>query len=52
MSDSKFERLSRDDKKKTRIIAGNDQFTVDQLEEEIKVGSKIGKKLKSIERKL
>jgi len=52
MSNSKFEKLSRDDKGKTKIIAGNDQFTVDQLEKEIKMGSKIGKKLKSIEKKL
>ena len=36
MSNNKFEKLSRDDEKKTRTVVGNDQFTVDQLEKEIK----------------
>ena len=49
---SKFEKLSRDDEKKTKIIVGHNQFTIDQLEREIKIGSEIGKKLDSVEKKL
>lgn len=52
MAEEKFDKLSRDDKTKTRIITGNKQFTVDQLEKEIKKNSEIGRKLKSIEKKL
>lgn len=52
MSNSKFEKLSRDDEKKTKIIAGNKQFTVGQLEKEIKNNSEIGRKLRSVEKKL
>lgn len=52
MSNRKFEKLTRDDENKTRIMAGNDQFTVDQLEKEIKKNSEIGRKLRSVEQKL
>ena len=52
MTEHKFERLSRDDEKKTRIIAGDKQFTVGQLEKEIKSNSEIGRKLRSVEKKL
>jgi putative AlgH/UPF0301 family transcriptional regulator len=47
-----FEKLSRDEKENTVIMAGQTKFTIDQLEEEIKVDSEIGKKLKSIEHEL
>lgn len=52
MSDHKFEKLSRDDKENTRIMAGQVIFTIDQLEEEIKADSEVGRKLRSIEREL
>ncbi len=52
MSNSKFEKLSRDDEKKTKIYVGNNQFTVGQLEKEIKSNSELGKKLKTVEKKL
>ena len=52
MSDHRFEKLSRDDEKKTKIMAGHIQFTIEQMEEEIKADSEIGKKLKSIEKEL
>jgi hypothetical protein len=45
-----FKKLTRDDKDKTVIMAGHTQFTVQQLENEIKAGSEIGNKLKSIEK--
>ena len=48
MADHKFEKLTRDDEKKTKIFVGKDQYTVDQLEKD----SKIGRKLKSLEEKL
>lgn len=52
MSKYKFEKLSRDDEKKTIIMAGHAQFTIEQLEEEIKADSEVGRKLKSIEKEL
>ena len=52
MSDNKFEKLSRDDEKKTKIYVGNSQFTVKELEKEIKSNSELGKKLKIVEKKL
>jgi len=52
MPDNKFEKLSRDDKKKTKIFVGNEQFTVDQLENEIKKNSEMGRRLRSLEKKL
>lgn len=48
----KFEKLSRDDVSNTKIMAGQHTFTIDQLEEEIKVDSEVGRKLKSIEKEL
>lgn len=48
----KYERLSIDDKNKTKIMAGYAEFTIDQLEEEIKADSEIGRKLKSVEDEL
>jgi hypothetical protein len=52
MSGRKFDKLSRDDEKKTKIFAGNSQFTVEELEKEIKLDTKLGKKLKQVENKL
>lgn len=52
MSEHKFEKLSRDDEKKTKIFAGDSQFTVEELEKEIKLDSKLGRKLKQVEKKL
>lgn len=48
----KFVKLSRDEKEKTKIMAGHTIFTVDELEYEIKADSEIGRKLKSIEKEL
>lgn len=52
MSEHKFDKLSRDSEKNTRIMAGDSQFTIEQMEKEIKSNSKLGKKLKSVEKKL
>lgn len=48
----KFVKLSRDDEDKTIIMAGQHQFTIKQLEDEIKADSEIGRRLKSIEKEL
>jgi putative AlgH/UPF0301 family transcriptional regulator len=48
----KFEKLSIDDEKKTMIMAGHTQFTIQQLEEEISMNSEVGRKLKSVEKEL
>lgn len=50
--DKKFQKLSRDDESKTKIMAGHTVFTVQQLEDEIRSDSDIGRKLKSIEKEL
>ena len=52
MSKHKFDKLSRDEEKKTKIFAGNSEFTVAELEKEIKSDSDLGGKLKQVERKL
>ncbi len=52
MSEHKFEKLSRDKEANTRINVGHTQFTVEQLEKEIKSNSSLGKKLKSVENQL
>lgn len=52
MTAYKFDKLSRDEEKKTKIFAGNSAFTVEELEKEIKLDSKLGKKLKQVEKKL
>jgi hypothetical protein len=52
MPKHKFDKLSRDDENKTEIFAGNSRFTVEELEKEIKLNSKLGKKLKQVEKKL
>lgn len=44
-----FEKLSRDKEKNTRIMAGQDSFTVEQLENEERMNSDIGKKLRRVE---
>jgi len=49
---AKFEKLSRDKEEKTKIMAGHTVLTINQMEEEIKADSEIGKKLKSIEKEL
>lgn len=49
---AKFEKLSRDEQGKTKIMAGHQSFTIEQLENEIKMDSDIGRKLKSIEKEL
>lgn len=47
----KYEKLSRSTKEDTKIMAGQTQFTVEQLDNEmIDDKSEIGKKLKSIEK--
>jgi hypothetical protein len=49
----KFEKLSRDDEDSTKIMAGQAEFTIKQLEDEmIDDKSEIGKKLRSIEHEL
>lgn len=48
----KYEKLSRDKVEDTKIMAGHAQFTIKQLENEIKSDSPIGRKLKSIEKEL
>jgi putative AlgH/UPF0301 family transcriptional regulator len=46
----KFKKLSRDEEKNTKIMAGHVSFSVEQLEKEITDNnSDIGKKLRSIE---
>ncbi len=52
MSDYKFEKLSRDKENNTKIMAGHTQFTIQELEDEIKANSEVGRKLKSIEKEL
>jgi hypothetical protein len=52
MPKHKFDKLSRDDENKTNIFAGNSMFTVEELEKEIKSESKLGKKLKQVEKRL
>ncbi len=52
MTDRKFAKLSRDEEGKTKIMAGHTVFTVQQLEDEIKADSEIGRRLKSIEKEL
>lgn len=51
-SDRKFVKLSRDDEDKTKIMAGQTIFTIQQLEDEIKADSEIGRKLRQIEHEL
>lgn len=48
----KFEKLSMDSEDNTKIMAGHTVFTVQQLEDEIRADSEIGRKLKSIEKEL
>jgi hypothetical protein len=52
MPKHKFDKLSRDTEKNTKIFAGNSAFTVEELEKEIKLNSKLGRKLKQVEKKL
>lgn len=52
MIDKKFEKLTIDEEDKTKIMAGHVQFTIGQLEDEIKADSEIGRKLKSVEKEL
>ncbi len=52
MPERKFDKLSRDDDKNTWIFAGNSEFTVEELEKEIKLDTKLGKKLKQAEKML
>ena len=51
-TDTRYEKLSRDEPENTIIYAGHTQFSVKQLENEIKADSEIGRKLKSIENEL
>lgn len=48
----KYKKLSRSEEKDTKIMAGQTIFTIEQLEDEIKADSEIGRKLKSIEKEL
>lgn len=50
--EKKFEKLSRDNPDNTRIMAGHVQFTIGQLEDEIRSDSEIGRKLRSVEKEL
>lgn len=52
IENKKFQKLSRDSEDKTIIMAGHHKFTINQLEEEIKADSEIGRKLKSVEKEL
>lgn len=52
VEDRRFEKLSRSTEEDTKIMAGHVQFTIKQLEDEIKVDSEIGRKLKSVEKEL
>ncbi len=52
VEDRKFEKLSRSTEEDTKIMAGHVQFTIKQLEDEIRVDSEIGRKLKSVEKEL
>lgn len=45
-----FEKLSRDKEEYTRIMAGQDSFTIEQLENEERMNSDIGMKMKRIEK--
>lgn len=45
-----FKKLTRDDKDKTKIMAGHTTFSISQLEKEMKTESEIGKKLKTVEK--
>lgn len=47
---NKFEKLSRDEPDKTIIMAGHTRFSIQNLEDEIKADSEIGRKLKSVEK--
>jgi hypothetical protein len=48
-----YKKLSRDDENNTKIMAGQTQFTIKQLEDEmVDDKSEIGRKLKSIEHEL
>ena len=51
-NDRKYVKLSRDEEDKTKIMAGHTIFTVQQLEDEIKADSEIGRKLRQIEHEL
>lgn len=48
----KFEKLSLDEPGNTVIMAGYAKFSIDQLENEIKEDSEIGRKLKTVEKEL
>jgi hypothetical protein len=52
MPKRKFDKLSRDNEKNTKIFAGNSEFTVGELEKEIKLDTKLGRKLKQTEKML
>jgi hypothetical protein len=48
-----FDKLSRDDEDKTKILAGHVTYTIKQLEEEmIDPKSEVGKKLRDMESEL
>lgn len=47
-----FKKLTIDEESKTKICAGHSQYTPNQLENEIKADSEIGRKLKQIEAEL
>ncbi len=48
----KFDKLTRDEEDKTKIMAGHATFSIKELEEEINMDSEIGRKLKSVEKYL
>lgn len=50
--DKRYEKLSRGSLEETKIMAGGNVFSIQQLQEEIDMNTEIGKKLKTIEKEL
>lgn len=49
----KYEKLSRDSLESTKIMGGHVQFSIEQLENEMKDdNSEVGRKLRSVEKEL
>lgn len=48
-----YKKLSRDEEKNTKIMGGHVQFSIEQLENEMKDdNSEVGRKLRSVEKEL
>lgn len=48
----KYKKLSRSTEDDTVIMGGHTQFTVEQLETEVKMNSDLGKKIKQVDKDL